>query len=99
MIQLSRRKIGFENLAGLIRKVTYQCMRAINTISSGSDMRHVDRGVNLAIVGRLALGAGKSLTLVEVGSHRYLIAAGNENISAILLLKDDVSVASIGLTA
>ena len=49
------------------------------------------------ILGRLGLGAGKSLTLVDVAGCKFLVAAGADNISAVIRLESDFSVPSIGI--
>ena len=44
---------------------------------------------DIVIVGRLPLGAGKSVILIEVGNSRFLIAAGTESIHSMIKIEGD----------
>jgi flagellar biogenesis protein FliO len=96
MIHSTQNIAGNESILSPVQKLIGKCVQGLNRICGGISGAHESR-INFVILGRLGLGAGKSLTLVDVAGCKFLVAAGADNISAVIRLESDFSVPSIGI--
>ncbi len=75
-----------------IRDLIGKAAQRFNKMCSGVTGSR-DTNLSFVVMSRLGLGAGKSLTLVEVAGRKFLVAAGTDNISAVIRLEADLSIA------